>query len=314
MKSYAETQSEYGIKESPLVEPAPMAGYTDQAFRRVLRRCGAAVTWTEMISATALVYKSKRTFDMLREDMPEKTVVQLFGNNPKHFESVLKSGVLDHFKEININMGCPARKIMTNGDGVALMQKPELARQIIEACVRSTSKPVSVKFRLGYDEANGSVAVEFAKMCETAGASRLIVHGRFGSQGYSGKADWNNIAAVVRAVKIPVIANGDITDITIAASCIKITGAAGVMMGRALIGAPWLISAKNEKRTMMNEEEIKEIIKYHIEQSISCAGEGSVLPMRKQLIAYCNHLTGGKEMKLQIIKAMTFGEIKKIML
>lgn len=249
---------------------------------------------------------------MLKEDKPESTAIQLFGKTPKHFESVLKSGVLDEFKEININMGCPARKITSNGEGVALMRNQELAQQIIETSVHSTSKPVSVKFRLGYDAEQGNIAVAFAKMCEKAGASRLIIHGRFGSQGYSGTADWNIIADVVRAVKIPVIANGDITNKDSAARCLKETKAAGIMMGRALIGAPWKINGSKGQNP--SEEEIKKIIKYHIEQSILCAGEGSVLPMRKHLLAYCTHLTGGKEMKKQIIKAKTFAEVKQIML
>lgn len=240
-----------------------MAGFTDFAFRKVLRKCGACVTWTEMISVTALVHNSQKTKEMLRRS--GKTVVQLFGKNPAHFESVIKSGILDGFIEININMGCPARKITSNGDGAALMKNPKLAREIIETCVRLTKKPISVKTRL-------DGGAEFARMCEAAGAARLIIHGRTASQGYSGKADWNAIAQTVKAVKIPVIANGDVRDAGHARECIEQTGAAGVMIGRALVGAPWKISNKRVNP--------KSIIKSHLKHATN------ILEMRKHLIAY----------------------------
>jgi len=284
------------MKKTYTVEPAPMAGYTDLAFRKVLRKCGAKVTWTEMISVTALFHGSEKTKKMLESD--GKTVVQLFGHNPTHFEAVIKSGILDKFVEININMGCPARKIISSGDGCALMKNPELAREIIKACGR----PVSVKIRLGYSpserrggsEADG-VGVEFAKMCEAAGASRIIVHGRYGTQGYSGKADWNAIKEIVHAVKIPVVANGDIRDAKHAAECIRQTGATGVMIGRALIGSPWSISCK--------KIDYRKIIKYHIEHA------DNILELRKHLIAYARD----KEIKKRLAVCKSFEEAKEVL-
>ena len=289
------------MKKSFSVEPAPMAGYTDLAFRKVLRKCGTEVTWTEMISVTALFHKSKKTEKMLAHDGP--TIVQLFGKNPAHYEAVIKSGVLDKFTEININMGCPARKITSNGDGVALMKNPKLAQEIIETCVRVSRRPVSVKMRLGFapEPPNPDVlpyAVQFALMCQSAGASRVIVHGRFGTQGYSGKADWNAIAEIVRNVKIPVIANGDVQDATHAEECIKQTKAAGVMIGRALIGAPWKIS-----RETASDKEVRAIVKYHLKHA------DNIVEMRKHLLAYCKD----KELKKQLAVVKSKEEASRIL-
>lgn len=307
-------------KHEFVIEPAPMAGYTDYAFRKTLLKCGASVTWTEMISAAALSHGSKKTLNMLKSD--GKTIVQLFGKNPAHFETAIKSGVLDEFTEININMGCPARKVTSNGDGCALMKNPELAREIIETCVRVSKRPVSVKMRLGFspdidmpysslkefpqshpDKKPCSVSrqndvlpyvVQFALMCQTAGASRIIVHGRYGTQGYSGAADWKAIAETARAVKIPVIANGDIENASLASECIEQTGAAGAMIGRALIGAPWRISNK--------KIDVKKIIKYHLKHA------DNIIEMRKHLVAYANHLPNGKELKKRLAVCKSFKE------
>ena len=281
-----------------------MAGYTDFAFRKVLRKCGARITWTEMISTAALFHGSKKTKEMLK--YTGKTIVQIFGHNPTHFESVIKTGIFDKFAEININMGCPARKIISNGDGAALIKNPGIAKKIIETCVKSTKKPISVKTRL-------DGGVEFAKMCEAAGASRLIIHGRTTAQGYSGTADWNAIAEIVRAVKIPVVANGDVRDATHAAECIAQTGAAGVMIGRALIGAPWAVERLNFKeRRFCNAvnkpsfEGIKKIIRYHLKHA------DNILEMRKHLVAYANHLPNGKELKKRLVIVESVEEAEKI--
>jgi len=245
-----------------LVECAPIAGYTDLEFRCALINAGARVVYTEMVSAAALFYGQKKSIEKTRELLRfkkaagVKSVVQLFGKYPKHFEYAIKylrdSGF--DFDEININMGCPANRIMRNGEGVALMQKPELAREIIETCVRVSSVPVSVKMRLGLKQVAGSreQLSGFARMCEGSGASRLIVHGRYGEQGYSGKADWNAIAEVVRAVKIPVIANGDVRDRASAEQCLRVTGAAGVMVGRALLNFKKFDVA--QKQYVINEQ------------------------------------------------------------
>ena len=331
-------------------EPAPMAGYTDLAFRRVLLHCGLQVVWTEMISVTALFHRNAKTIDMLglnecTQGELAQTVVQLFGKNPEHYRAVLASGILDGFREININMGCPARKITANGDGCALMNNPALAERIIRACVSSTKTPISVKMRLGVDGGlHGQPtpceectpychsvtpttahltttsckttpnpvtttitcqipAVSFAQMCENAGASRLIVHGRFGSQGYSGTANHHAIAEVVRAVSIPVLANGDIINEKTARECLEVTRANGVMMGRALIGAPWQITMYKLQIT-----NIREIIKYHLDTAEQLYGERGILDMRKHLLAYANHFPNPKDLKKRLCIVSSFAE------
>lgn len=267
------------------IETAPMAGYTDWAFRRTLVKCGARVVWTEMVSVAALFFslgKNKdskaalKTLELLKFDKKKgvKNVVQLFGKVPEHFEFVIKSGVLNGFDEININMGCPAPKIFKNGEGAALVQKPELVREIVKACVKAAKGvPVSVKMRLD----NVS---EIANICAESGASRLIIHGRFAKQGYSGKADWNAIAEIVKLLPIVlIVANGDIRNRDDAMRCLDITGASGVMMGRALIGSPWAIAGQGCSKSY-----IKRVIKYHLKQAKKCKTNPN--EMKKHVLLY----------------------------
>jgi len=302
-----------------LIEAAPIAGYTNHAFRRLLVKMGANVVYTEMVSATALFYENKKTLELLWHDRVNdkgekiKNVVQLFGKVPEHFEFAIKSGHLEGFDEININMGCPAPKIVKNGEGSALMKTPDLARAIIESCVmaskESIKKPVTVKFRLGYTEPN-FVADEFAKMCESAGASKIIVHGRYASQGYSGVADWYAIKKVKDSVRIPVLANGDITSSDKLKECIKVTGADGVMIARALFGAPWKITLEDRKPDV---REIKEVIRLHMDLQEQLHGEDSFRELKKQLLAYCDHFDRAKELKLKIAVSKTFDEAREVL-
>lgn len=293
------------------IHAAPMAGYTDHAFRRVLASFGARVLYTEMVSSTALFYKSKKTLPLLQMDKMAgvTNVVQLFGNNPEHFVFAVKSGLLDGFDEININMGCPAKKIIKNSEGAALMKNPELARAIIHACVSATDKPVSVKMRLGFDKPNDTSgrlpteALRLAKICEDEGVSKIIVHGRYAAQGYSGVADWATIAEVVRSTNLPVIANGDVVDVESARRCMEATGARGVMVGRAMLGAPWVISFSKPKN-------IIETILHHLNMAEELGtpfGE-----MKKHLLFYAGHLPDSKELKLKIVKLIDFNEARQL--
>lgn len=222
--------------------PAPLAGWTDYAFRQVLVRCGAKEVWTEMISATALARGNQKTIKMLQPVRGHvRQVVQLFGNQPADFVTVIRSGLLKDYAEVNLNFGCPAPKIVKNGCGCAMMKDLDRATALVELCraaTRATHQKLSVKMRLGWST---NVAVTFAKRCAQAGVDRLIVHGRLGVDGYRGTADWPSIAAVKAAVSIPVIANGDIKDRASAQACLRLTHADGVMVGRALCGAPWRI-------------------------------------------------------------------------
>ena len=225
---------------------APMAGVTDLAFRHICREHGAALTVTEMVSAKALCYKDKKTPRLLELGADEHpAAAQIFGHEPDTMAegarlALEKSGC----DIIDINMGCPAPKIVNNGDGSALMKDPELASKVIAAVVNAVDVPVTVKFRKGWDEKSVN-CVEFAKMAEQSGAAAITLHGRTRSQQYSGTADWDVIREVKQAVCIPVFANGDVAEPEDAVRILAHTGADGVMIGRGSLGDPWLFERAN---------------------------------------------------------------------
>ena len=214
---------------------APMAGVTDWAYRTVCAELGAAVTVTEMVSSRALVYQDKKSRSLLRKTPLGVCGAQIFGNDPAIMaEAAALALEISGCDFLDINMGCPMPKIAGNGDGCALMQKPEL-----EAVVRAVRVPVTVKMRKGWDK--GSVnCVELAQAVEAAGASAVCVHGRTKTMLYSGIADWDAIRAVREAVRIPVVANGDVFDAEAALRCAKRTGASLLMIGRSAFGNPWV--------------------------------------------------------------------------
>ena len=225
---------------------APMAGVTDFAFRGVCREQGAALTTTEMVSAKALVYHDEKTKALLHipgEEHP--CAVQIFGHEPEVMAEAAGMALEYAGADIlDINMGCPVGKIVKSGDGSALMRDPELAGRIIEAVCAAVDKPVTVKFRKGWD--GGSVnAVEFARICQQAGAAAIAVHGRTRVQMYAGRTDWDIIREVKKAVSIPVTANGDIFSAADAAHILRYTGCDLAMIGRGSFGNPWLFAQAN---------------------------------------------------------------------
>lgn len=220
---------------------APMAGVSDYAFRTVCARRGTEITVTEMVSSRALVYQDRKSIGLLKKTPVGLCGAQIFGNEPEIMAQAAQI-VLEHgdFDFIDLNMGCPVGKISGNGDGCALMRDPALAARIVEAVKKAVPVPVTVKCRKGWDKGNVN-ALEFAKTIEAAGADAIAVHGRTKTMLYSGTADWDIIRAVKQAVKIPVVANGDIFDPERAISCRARTGADGYMIGRGAFGDPFLV-------------------------------------------------------------------------
>ena len=224
---------------------APMAGLTNKPYRALLREYGASLVVSEMVSAQAICYKNDKTLKMLDCD-EHPCALQLFGGNVEYMKEAAK--YVDEHCEcdiIDVNMGCPVLKVSKANAGSILMGQEDLAFDIIKNMVQNVKKPVTVKCRLGIDNDHINV-VSFAKKMEEAGASMIVVHGRTKKQMYEGKADWSYIRKVKDAVKIPVIANGDIKSAEDAVECLKITNADGIMIGRGALGNPWLFQQINE--------------------------------------------------------------------
>lgn len=244
---------------------APMAGYTDVGFRSLCYDFGAEMCCTEMISAKALNFDSEKTKSLLLfEDNYKFRQAQLFGNDPKEFAKAIQNPILKDFDVIDINMGCPAPKIVKNHEGSFLLTNMDLAYDIVRACCDSTDKPISVKMRLGYG--NENVATTFAKKMEKAGASFITVHGRTQAQAYMGKVDMQSIKNVKQEVAIPVVANGDIVDEQSLQEMKKVTNADGFMIGRGALGKPFLfkqlisnVIENNQEKTQKSLPNIEKI-------------------------------------------------------
>ncbi|MDO4620535.1 MAG: tRNA dihydrouridine synthase DusB [Lachnospiraceae bacterium] len=227
------------VLDSPLVL-GPMAGVTDGPFRRICREYGAALVSTEMVSANAVKYGNKKTFELI-DILPEEHPVsmQIFGPDPETMAEAIEKLAAFPYDILDINMGCPMPKIVNNREGSALMRDPERAEAIVRACVKISDRPVTVKMRAGFNEKEIN-AVELAKRCEQAGVAAIAVHGRTREQYYSGEADWDIIRRVKEAVSVPVIGNGDVTTPERAAAMMRETGCDMVMIARGARGNPWL--------------------------------------------------------------------------
>ena len=295
---------------------APMAGVTDKAFRMIVKPFGPALMYTEMVSGKGLFYKSKKTADLLTADESEKPVaVQIFGHDADIMAEIANSALEYGAAVIDINMGCPAPKIVNNGDGCALMKSPETAAKVISAVCRAVDVPVTVKFRAGWDDKSIN-AVEFAKIAEQSGASAVTVHGRTREQFYSGTADLDIIKAVKAAVKIPVIGNGDIIDGGSAAHMLEYTGCDGIMVGRAAEGNPWIfkeISAYLKDGTVIpppDLDERREVALKHLGLLVEFKGEHrGVLEGRKHMAWYFTGVSGGAVLRTALNKAQKYGEM-----
>lgn len=282
----------------------PMAGVTDLPFRLLCKEMGCNMLYTEMVSAKAILYKNKNTKELLNIDKNEHPVgVQLFGSDPDIMAQIAAQVEEGECDFIDINMGCPVPKIVNNGEGSALLKQPKLVEEILTKMVKAVNKPVTVKIRKGFE--NGTVyAVEIAKIAESCGVSAIAVHGRTREQYYSGKADWDVIKDVKKAVKIPVIGNGDIFSAEDAKAMKEYTGCDGLMVARGARGNPWIfreIKEYLENGNVIDKptiNDIREMIIRHAKMLVNYKGEYTgIKEMRKHIAWYTAGLPHSAELR-----------------
>lgn len=300
---------------------APMAGVTDLVYRKICREYGADMVYTEMVSSNGLYYNDEKSISMLETQVTERPVaLQIFGNEPEIMASVVERYIndLEHVDILDINMGCPAPKIVNNGNGSALMKNPILAGRIIEAVAKQSKKPVTVKIRKGWDDTQIN-AVEFAKILEASGAEAITVHGRTRDQFYAGKADWDIIGEVKAAVKIPVIGNGDVFSAEDGLEMLAKTGCDAIMIGRGCQGNPWLFK---QIKQGINQELIKvpsasekiDLAISHLEKLAAYKGEHcAVKEMRKHMGWYIKGLKNATEVRRIINTLNTKSEVAEVL-
>lgn len=287
---------------------APLAGYTDAGFRAVCSLCGAGAVYTEMISAKGLIYESEKTKDLLYSTPYERvSCAQIFGSDPYFIRAACEHKIMDKFALIDINMGCPVPKIVKNGEGSALLNNPSLAQEVVRAAVKS-GRRITVKCRTGFSSSKN--CAEFVKMMEDAGALAVTVHGRTREQYYSGKTDLDPIKEAVQAVKIPVIANGDVKDRKSAEYALEYTGAAGVAVGRGALGNPFVFARIAGDEPPMT---VQQAIEIHIDILLEIYPEHKVVnDMKKHFAFYTKGMRGGKELKMKAFEAKSVKELKEI--
>ena len=297
---------------------APLAGITDLPFRRICRELGAGMAYSEMISAKGLHYGNCNTKKLLGVEGEARPVgVQLFGSSPEILAETA-AAVESQFDIIDINMGCPTPKIVKNGEGSALMLQPELVGAVVNAVSRAVKKPVTVKIRKGFDYQHLN-AVETAKIAEANGAAAITVHGRTRSEFFSGQSDWNTVAEVKNAVKIPVIGNGDIDSPQAAAKMLRQTGCDAVMIGRAAQGDPWIfrrVRAFLDSGVLLEKpgfDEIMALALRHMGELVAYKGEFiGIREMRKFMCWYIKGVRGAQEARVKVNSAENAARMEEI--
>lgn len=307
-----------GVTLANNVALAPMAGVTDLPFRLLCGEQGAGLLGMEMVSAKAIMYHNKNTEALLDIHPGGPPVsLQLFGSDPDIISEMAKRIEERPFAILDINMGCPVPKVVNNGEGSALMKNPALVEAIVGKTVKAIRKPVTVKIRKGYDGGHVN-AVEIAKAAECAGASAVTVHGRTREQFYAGSADWDVIARVKQAVKIPVIGNGDVTDGESARRLMTETGCDGIMIGRAARGNPWVFREvtgfleDGVKRGRPSPEEVKETVLRHAALLLEYKGEYTgIREMRKHVSWYTAGYPHSAKIRGRVNEMESLGDLRE---
>lgn len=298
---------------------APMAGIADRAFRELCINYGAGYTVTEMVSSKGLTMGDKKSKELLTlGEIENPAGAQIFGDDPEIMAQAAKKCLEFHPDIIDINMGCPAPKIAMNGGGASLMKNPKLAGEIVKAVSEAVDIPVTVKIRKGWDD-ESITAVELAQIAEKNGASAITVHGRTRMQMYSGKVDYNIIAKVKKAVDIPVIANGDVTDEQSAAIMLEKTNADAIMIGRGALGNPWIfrrINAYLSECRVLPDVSINEkmaVMLKHIQKIIEYKGEYTAMrEARHHAAYYTKGIRGGAALRKEISTFEHFEQLEEL--
>lgn len=295
----------------PIIVLAPMADFTDEPFSLICKKFNAQVIFREMVSADAIVHGSSKTLKMIGLNKKERPVIQqIFGHDPKTMaraaEVIYKSVKPDG---IDINMGCPAPKLIKNFHGCALMKDPIKIIKIIKAVKAAVPCPVSVKTRLGWSQPDEILKI--APIIEQAGADLISVHGRTKSQGYTGSANWEMIGKVKKIISLPLLANGSIFEVADVQNCLDITGANGVLIARGALGNPWIFQ-KTEKKSLTIDQ-IKKVIWAHAKLQTKSYGDYGLVLFRKHLMFYLKGLAHTKELKTKLTQVENLSQLKNIL-
>ncbi|MCU0845234.1 MAG: tRNA dihydrouridine synthase DusB [Spirochaetes bacterium] len=282
---------------------APMAGFTDSPFRRIARRHGAALVYTELVSAEGIARGNRKTHELMRFLPEERPIaIQLFGKEAGVMAEAARRVEQLGPDVIDINMGCCAPRVCSGGSGAGLLQDPALAGQIAAAVTGAVGIPVSVKIRIGWDESTRNYR-ELVPRLEDAGVSLIAVHGRTRAQKYTGSADWDAIALIAAASKLPVIGNGDIHSYGDAIARLETSGCAAVMIGRAAIGNPWIFSGLRPSVANLAEE-----VRSHLRLMREFYGEPGIVLMRKHLARYFHGFRNAARLRAALVRSISFDE------
>jgi nifR3 family TIM-barrel protein len=309
------------LLKSPIIQ-SPMVGCTDLAYRLVSRRRGLPFCFVEMLSANAMMHESKKTVQLMKtveEDSP--LGAQIMGCDPDVMASAAAKVEEAGFALVDINMGCPVRKVTSNGAGAALLKDPQKTESIFKRVVRAVKNiPVTIKIRKGYDDDSGKEAVEIARIAEGSGISMVTVHGRTRAQGYTGRSDWDAIGKVKRAVKIPVLGNGDVVSVADARRLREISGCDGVMIGRGGLGNPWIFKQIHaalfegcEVPPPTPEERLSTALE-HMEEEAKWEGEQrAVFHMRRIGSWYIAGVTNAAFWRAELTRSRSLAEVRLVL-